>query len=217
MKKNISVVTFFLFVSLFNSNKILAQYFEGKLQYANYYLDKNTFKQFSAKLEWVYIKGNYQKTQLIDTGQGSLDWELLDFKNSQVYYRKIYKDAPILHGSLCATKSNDSAVTFDLLDTTYVISGLTSKVMIKYVGDKKMAEYYYYDSIRINPIHFKCHIENDLDLFYNKTNGALITQIVDYGGSYVYIYQLKEIDKGIVDDSEFVLPKDIRIIEEKKE
>jgi hypothetical protein len=60
------------------------------------------------------------------------------------------------------------------------------------------------------------HVDDDLDLFYKKANGALITQIVGYGDLYIYIYQLKEIEKEIINDSEFILPKGIKIVEEKR-
>jgi hypothetical protein len=118
--------------------------------------------------------------------------------------------APILKGVLCS-ETNDTSYVLSKYDSTFIINGLKCNVLIETRNNQKTAEYYYCDSIKIDPIQYKCNRMDGLDRLYKFTKGALIVQLVSYGDLYTYIYQLQSISPKKIDNTVFDIPKGIKI------
>jgi hypothetical protein len=227
-----------LLVALSLAKISFAQYFEGEINYTSYYLDKQTMAQMvPPHAEVVSVKGAKYKIFLPNAQQGAMEWEIDNYKDGMSYSRKSYKNinykvtdkppvmkdgklvfekpdspmvAPIMRGILCNPK-NDTADLFTKYDTTFIINGLKCNVIIATRNNIKTAEYYYCDSIKIDPIQYKCNRMDGLDKLYKFTKGALIVQLVSFGDMYTYVYQMQSIQSKKIVDSVFDIPKGIKI------
>jgi hypothetical protein len=126
------------------------------------------------------------------------------------------QSAPIMKGKLCSTTS-DALDSLIQLDTTFMINGITCKVMIRQKNGVKLSEYYYTDSIKLHPAHYSCNRADGLHRFYQKTQGALIVQWVEYGDMYHLVQQIQTIRTVAINDTIFNLPKGIAVISYKEE
>jgi hypothetical protein len=220
-----------------------AQYFEGKLEYISYFLDKQTLKPlFDGVPETVTVKGAKIKVKVQDAQQGQLDWQIDDYKTGTTFYRKSYKNTTVFQTDKPPTRSEDGKLIFqkpdsplvapilrtkpcdgdtlpmrqmELLDTIINVHGYDCSVVKEYQNGKKTAEYYCYPGYRLDPAQYQCNRKDNLDHIYRFTGGQLITQMVSYGDLYTLIYQLQKAEKVPVDEKEFEIPKGIPIRDEK--
>ena len=110
----------------------------------------------------------------------------------------------------------DTSISLEPLDTTFVIAGLRSHVVIMKRKGIRFADYYYCDSVNIDPAQYACHRADGLDILYKFTKGGLITQVVQYDSDlYNYATQLTSIRRKSINDSVFDIPKGIKIVEQK--
>lgn len=232
-KKLVTILLLFVF------KVSVGQFFEGEINYVSYFLDKETMQPlFDPVPEIVTIKGGKYKIFLPGAQQGQLEWEIDNFYEGSSFSRKSYKNvnypvsdkeptfskdgklifqkpdsalvAPISKGVLCR-QTNDTLEVFTQLDTTMVIKGLNCKVILKTRGDKTLSEYYYCDSIKLDPIQYKCNRLDKLDKIYRLTKGSLIVQLVSYDDLYTLIYQVQSIATKKIEDKTFDIPKGIKI------
>ncbi|MGB1204094.1 MAG: hypothetical protein ACPG5B_00540 [Chitinophagales bacterium] len=232
---NTQYLTTFFCLFFFQVN-VFGQYFEGELTSSNIYLVKGTQTElFSSVLQKEYYKGNYYKVQIPDARDGQMDW-IIEYhetkrgyekksdvrtdtsyivtdqqptydKDGKIQFKKMNpeKKRPIISYPLCK-KAIDSSTIFKKLDTTFVIGGLLSKVMLEYRGNEIVRQYYYCDTVKINPLMYSCPKEHSR--FYNLTDGALITQIISYKPQvYDYVYLLERIESKAIDEKTFAIPK----------
>jgi hypothetical protein len=234
VKKKVMTIIFLLVLKM-----SFGQVFEGKINYESYFLDKETMKPlFDPVPETVTIKGGKYKIFLPGAQKGQLEWEIDNFYEGSSLSRKSYKNvdypvsdkeptfskdgklifqkpdsalvAPILKGVLCI-QVNDTFDVFTKLDTTYMIHGLICNVIIRTRNEKKINEYYYCDSIKLDPIQYKCNRRDKLDKLYKLTKGSLIVQLVAYDDLYTLVYQLQSITSEKIDDKVFDIPNRIKI------
>jgi len=92
-----------------------------------------------------------------------------------------------------------------------MINGLKCNLIIKTRNNKKTNEYYYCDSIKIDPIQYQCNRLDRLDKLYKLTKGSLIVQLVSYDDLYTLVYQLQSITAKKIENSTFDIPKGISI------
>ena len=82
----------------------------------------------------------------------------------------------------------------------------------------RIAEYYYCDSIKINPLHYSCMRMDGDDKLYKFTNGSLITKRVLYDiDTYIYVNELQAIREKKINKEFFELPKDLQLIQLNKQ
>jgi hypothetical protein len=215
------------------------QFFEGEINYVSYFLNKETMQPlFDPVPETVTIKGGKYKSFLPGAQQGQVEWEINDFYKGTSFSRNSYKNVkypqfdkkptsskdgkitfpksdsmlvpPILKGVLCS-KINDTLDVFTKLDTTFMINGFNCNVVIMTRNGRKLYEYYYCDSIKIDPIQYKCNRLDKLDKIYKLTKGSLIIQLVGYDKVYTMIHQVQSINSIKIDDKTFDIPKGIKI------
>jgi hypothetical protein len=215
------------------------QFFEGEINFTNYYVDKDSLKPlFDPKPEVVSIKGARYKSFMPNAEQGALEWEIDDYSKNVRFSRKSYKNinymvtdkeptfskdgkiqfqkpdsalvAPIMKGRTCVANIgwSDSLV---VIDTTFDISGFQCKLAMRYNDGVKKSEYYYTDSIKLNPAFYTCDRTDHLSKIYRKTNGSLIVQLVEYADGYIWIQQAQSVKKIEIPDATFELPKGVKI------
>jgi hypothetical protein len=220
-----------------------AQFFEGDIHYISYFLNKESLKPLVEPVsEIVTVKKGKYKIFLPGAKQGQLEWQVYNFIEGFSFSRKSYKEisypvfdkqptfdkdgkiqvpkpdstlvAPILKQQLCG-RIDDSIDMFIKLDTTIIINGITCKVLIRKHGDKTIAEYYYCENLKLDPIQFSCNRFDNLDKVYKLTKGSIIVQMVTYDELYTLIYQAQEIVEKKIDDEIFNIPTGIKIVNSK--
>lgn len=215
-----------------------SQYFEGKLNYLNIYLKMGTLELLFEPIPQIeFYKGGLQKIEIPNSTYGQMEWQIENYqtktgyikfsdiridtsyivtdeplifqKDGKTYFKKPesvkkLQPKPIEKYDLCS-KFIDTT-TFKKLDTTFIIAGLKSNLIIEYRGDNVVSQYYYCDTIKLNPKFYDCN--SKFNRFYKMTNGALITQYLNYEAcGFDYIYQLTDISFEKVDVKIFEVPK----------
>jgi len=99
--------------------------------------------------------------------------------------------------------SDSTTSEFILVDTTFVISGLKSKVVKEVKNGSIIQEIYFSDSIKLHSSQYQCNRLDGLDEFYKYSDGSLITQLVFYSDLYIYIRQLQSITPKTLDKKIF--------------
>ena len=222
-------------------NSSFGQFFEGQIEYVSSYLNKTTLKPLLADIpETVTIKGGKYKIYIPNAQGGQLEWKIDNFYDGNTFSRKSYKNssypvsdkepvisndgtltfpksdspvvASIMKGKLCGNFI-DTSRRFVKLDTTVTINNLSCSVVIEYTNGSPSAEYYCYSKIKLDPTLYNCQRNDGLDNIYRYTAGSLIAQLVLYDEAFIYIYQVQNIKAISVSDSEFDIPKGIKIEE----
>jgi hypothetical protein len=213
------------------------QDFEGKLNYRNIYLKMGTQDLLFEPIPQIeFYKGGLRKIEIPNSADGQMEWQIENYqtkagyikfsdkridtsyivtdepltyqKDGKTYFKKPKSEKklqpkPIKKYDLC-NKFVDTT-TFKKLDTTFVIAGLKSNLIFEYRGDKVVTQYYYCDTIKLNPKFYECN--SQFSRFYKMTNGALITQYVNYEvDGYDFIYQLTGISIEKVNEKIFEIP-----------
>jgi hypothetical protein len=243
--KHIAMQKFNLLIIVFAclSSKVSAQFFEGEIEMKNYFLDKVSYKPLmDPQLEIVTVKGYLYKSYLPNAESGSLEWQIDNFAEGVSYSRISNKNSggkllninevktkdsigvfgkvgsdyvqPIMKGRLCVGVV-DSMDVFLELDTVIMVSGFKCKVLVRNRKGERMSEYYYTDSIRMDPSQYSCLRADKLDKVYKKTGGALIVQLVEFDKMFIGIQQIQRIERKKIEKSDFFLPEGIRIEEYK--
>ena len=222
-------------------NNLFGQFFEGRIEYSSSYLDNATQKPLFADIsETVTIKGGKYKIHILNAQGGQLEWQIDNFYNGITFSRKSYKNstypvtdkepiiskdgtltfpkpdstmvAPIVKGKLCGSFV-DTSRKLVKKDTIVTINNFPCSVIFEYRNGKMSAQYYCYSKIKLDSTLYSCKRNDGLDNIYRYTNGELIVQMVLFDDSYIYIYQAQSIKAISVNDSEFDIPKGIKIEE----
>ncbi|MDB5226910.1 MAG: hypothetical protein JWN78_1103 [Bacteroidota bacterium] len=100
-----------------------------------------------------------------------------------------------------------------MLDTMIVVAGMNCHIMEDIKDGFRSAEYYYFDSIKINPLQYNCFRVDGDDRLYKFTNGSLITKRILYDtDDYIYVLELVAIRPKEISDEVFELPKEIEVV-----
>lgn len=100
-----------------------------------------------------------------------------------------------------------------VMDTMMVVAGLNCHVMEDIKEGYRSAEYYYCDSIKINPAHYNCLRVDGDDRLYKFNNGSLITKRILYDtDGYIYVLELEAIRPKEISDEVFELPKELQVV-----
>jgi hypothetical protein len=100
-----------------------------------------------------------------------------------------------------------------MLDTTMVVAGLNCKILEVIKDEYRVAEYYYCDSIKIDPAQYACRRADGDSKIYKFTNGSLITKRVIYDmDEYIYVQELQCIDDDKVLEEVFKLPAGTQVV-----
>jgi hypothetical protein len=84
--------------------------------------------------------------------------------------------------------------------------------------DFRIAEYYYCDSIKVDPLQYSCRRADGDNKIYKFTNGSLITKRVIYDmEDYIYVQELQCMDENKFGDELFKLPDGIEVVPLKKQ
>jgi hypothetical protein len=83
-------------------------------------------------------------------------------------------------------------------------------------GGVRTADYYYCETIHIDPSQYSCNRLDGLDKLYKATQGSLITQIVQYDDLYTFVSQISAVRNMPISESAFALPTGIKIVEQKR-
>jgi len=233
-RKYILILTLIL---LFKAS--FGQVLEGEMNYVSYILSKDSMKPIANPItETVSVKGGKYKIVVHDAQKGQLEWQIDNYYEGNSYSRKSYKNvdyaildkdptiskegklifekpdsplvAPILKSLLCS-KLKDSLSVFTKVDTIIMINGFKCNVITQDRGGKMVCDYYYCDSIKLDPIQYACNRIDGLDKLYKLTNGSVIAQLISYDELYTWIYQLQSIKSTKIEDKIFDIPKGIKI------
>ncbi len=237
---NKNIIIFFIL--LICNLKTFSQGFEGKLNYRNIYLKKGTQDLFFEPQPLIEsYKGSLRKIEIPNPAYRQMEWQIenyetklgyIKFSNKRIDTSYIITDEPVTYQKdgktyfkkpetekklepkpiekydLC--KKFLDTTTFKKLDTTFIVAGLKTNLIFEYRGDNVVRQYYYCDSIKLNPKLYDCN--SKFSRFYKMTNGALITQYVNYEvDDYDFIYQLTNFSVEKVNEKIFEIP----IIKEK--
>lgn len=229
------IITFFILL-ICNLNTF-SQGFEGKANYRNIYLKTGTQDLLFPPIAQIEsFKGGLRKIEIPNSGDGQMEWQIENYdtkfgfikfsdkridtsyivtdepvtyqKDGKTYFKKPesekkLKPKPIKKYDLC--NNFEDTTTFKKLDTTFIVAGLKTNLIFEYRGDNVVRQYYYCDTIKLNPKFYECN--SKFSRFYKMTNGALITQYVNYEvDGYDFIYQLTDISIEKVNEKIFEIP-----------
>ncbi len=146
-----------------------------------------------------------------DTSYFVTDKPMTYEKDGKTYFKmpqdadksKVVKTKVIEYNLCEETENEDKYVKSDM---TVMIAGIKSKLIMHFKNDELIGEYYYTDSIKLDPKFYACNSQSSS--FYKFTDGAMITKFINYDfPMYDYIYEIQSIDYKQLENSFFDLPK----------
>jgi hypothetical protein len=214
--------------------------FEGELEYRNTFIDRESFQRmFEDVTELLSIKGPLTKTEYPKHQPGNLFFQIIDAEKKITYeLRKVksvrdsmatdsltqmvYDTAwQVYRKPLCKTGPEPRMPVprifsgLRLLDTVMIIAGLPCHVAEDVKDGVRVGEYFYCDSIKLDPAYYDCRRTDGDDRLYKFTNGSLITRRVLYDvEAYIYVKELQAIRRKIIEPDCFELPPDIQIVDQ---
>lgn len=186
--------------------------FEGELLYDFHFHDKTgKMSDFDSRRimgnEQSYLfKGNKYKSEM----NGEMNFTQFYHGGDTLYFSMNNTNAIFYTNS---SNPDDTVISFNIKKEGKII-GAYACDLLEIISDAGITSYYFSNSLKTNPTFFKSHKKGLWSFFMEKTNGCLPVKIIaDYKGSKTEIL-LKRVERRIVDNLYFEIPKGLPIIED---